>query len=176
LQVRYNPWDLGHVWIRNPVDDRYLSASAADAVMQGMTEYQWKVLRRAVRERFDRPEHLLDLAAGRNAIRDVVEEAISKPSRKRRVRAARFGQTQPAADRADRQLQDDEWIDVAGNETQPPVVAVPSEDGPATQDDPDRAEPPANDEEPESSLDELDPDDIDPDDIDVDDWDVVCGE
>ena len=36
--------------------------------MQGMTEYQWKVLKRAVRERFDQPEHLLSLAAGRNAI------------------------------------------------------------------------------------------------------------
>jgi putative transposase len=178
LQVRYNPWDLGHVWIRNPVDDRYLKARAADDVMQGMTEYQWKVLRRAVRERFDRPEHLLNLAAGRNAIRDVVEATLSKPSRKRRVRAARFGQTQPAADP---QLQEGEWIDVADPEAQTPIVVGPSDDPPATRDDPDRAEPPADDEKREASPDELDPadidvDDIDPADIDVDDWDVACGQ
>ena len=171
LQVRYNPWDLGHVWIRNPVDDRYLKASAADAVMQGMTEYQWKVLKRAVRERFDQPAHLLDLASGRNAIRDVVEEAISKPSRKRRVRAARYGQTQPATDRTDRQLQDDEWVDVASHETQPPAEADTSCDGPDTQPDPDRTERPSSDQNSKSS-----PDEIELADIDVDDWDVVCGQ
>ena len=37
---------------------------------------QWRVLKRAIRERFDQPDHLLSLAAGRNAIRDVVEAAI----------------------------------------------------------------------------------------------------
>jgi hypothetical protein len=58
--------------------------------MQGLTEYQWRVLRRAVRERFDDPDHLLSLAAARNAIRDVVDAAVTKPSRRRRTRAARF--------------------------------------------------------------------------------------
>ena len=56
--------------------------------MKGMTEYQWRVSKRAIRERFDQPDHLLSLAAGRNAIRDVVEAAVQKPSRQRRVRAA----------------------------------------------------------------------------------------
>ena len=54
-----------------------------------MTEYQWRVLKRAIRERFDQPDHLLSLAADRNAIRDVVEAAMQKPSRQRRVRAVR---------------------------------------------------------------------------------------
>ena len=58
--------------------------------MRGMTDYQWKVLKRAVRERFDQPEHLLSLAAGRNAIREVVEEALQKPSRQRRSRVMRY--------------------------------------------------------------------------------------
>ena len=61
-----------------------------------MTEYQWRVLKRAIRDRFDQPDHLLNLAAGRNAIRDVVEAAMQKPSRQRRVRAARFLQPAPS--------------------------------------------------------------------------------
>ena len=73
-----------------PWMDAFVLASAIDPVMKGMTEYQWKVLKRAVRDRFDRPEHQLSLAAGRNAIRDVVEETLQKPSRKRRSRVMRF--------------------------------------------------------------------------------------
>jgi hypothetical protein len=38
----------------------------------------------------DEPEHLLSLAAGRNAIREVVEEALKKPSRRRRSRVMRY--------------------------------------------------------------------------------------
>ena len=90
LSVRYNPWDLGAVWIVSPVDGSFLKATAIDSVMQGMTNYQWKVLKRAVRERFDQPEHLLSLAAGRNAIREVVEEALQKPSKRRRSRVMRY--------------------------------------------------------------------------------------
>ncbi len=69
---------------------------AARHSAKGLTEYQWRVLKRAVRDRFDQPDHLLNLAAGRNAIRDVVEAAMQKPSRQRRVRAARFLQTAPS--------------------------------------------------------------------------------
>ena len=96
VAVHYNPWDLGAVWVLNPVDSTYLKASAIDSAMQGMTAYQWRVLKRAIRERFDQPEHLLNLAAGRNAIRDVVEAALQKPSGKRRVRVARFLQSVPS--------------------------------------------------------------------------------
>ena len=96
VAVRYNPWDLGEVWVLNPIDNTYLKASAVDPAMKGMTEYQWRVLKRAIRERFDQPDHLLNLAAGRNAIRDVVEAAMQKPSRQRRVRAARFLQPAPS--------------------------------------------------------------------------------
>src|SRR5262249_52794047 len=90
LTVRYNPWDLGAVWVLDPAGGRYLKAAAVDPALQGMTEYQWQVLKRAVRERFDKPEHVLTLAEGRNAIRDVVEKEAKKPSRKKRVRATRF--------------------------------------------------------------------------------------
>lgn len=96
LSVRYNPWDLGEVWILNPVDNRYLKAVAVDPAMKGMTAYQWRVLKRAIRERFDGPEHLKSLSQGRNAIRDVVEQAVRKPSRSRRVRAARYLQSPPS--------------------------------------------------------------------------------
>ena len=96
IAVRYNPWDLGEVWVLNPIDSTYLKASAVDSAMKGMTEYQWRVLKRAIRERFDQPDHLLNLAAGRNAIRDVVEAAMQKPSGKRRVRVARFLQSVPS--------------------------------------------------------------------------------
>ena len=96
VAVRYNPWDLGEVWVLNPMDNTYLKASAVDPAMKGLTEYQWRVLKRAIRERFDQPDHLLNLAAGRNAIRDVVEAAMQKPSRQRRVRAARFLQPAPS--------------------------------------------------------------------------------
>ena len=96
LQVRFNPWDLGQVWVLNPIDQRYLPATAVDEAMKGITQYQWNALKRAVRERFDRPDHLMSLASGRNAIRDAVDEALQRPSRKRRVRAARFAQPPPA--------------------------------------------------------------------------------
>lgn len=97
LSIRYNPWDLGEVWVLNPVDNRYLKAMAVDPAMKGLTAYQWRVLKRAIRNRFDGPEHLQNLSAGRNAIRDVVEEALHKPSRGRRVRVARYLQAAPAA-------------------------------------------------------------------------------
>jgi putative transposase len=90
LSVRYNPWDLGSVWVVNPIDGRFVLAEAVDSTMKGMSEYQWKVLKRAVRERFDKPEHLLTLAAGRNAIREVMEETLKKPSRRRRSRVMRY--------------------------------------------------------------------------------------
>lgn len=90
LTVRYNPWDLGSVWVLDPTDRRYLQAIAVDSAVVGMTEYQWRVLRRAVRDHFDEPEHVLSLASARNSIRELVEKAVSKPNRKRRVRAARF--------------------------------------------------------------------------------------
>jgi putative transposase len=96
VAVRYNPWDLGDVWVLNPIDNAYLKAPAVDPAMKGMTEYQWRVLKRAIRERFDQPDHLLNLAAGRNAIRDVIEAAMQKPSWQRRVRAARFLQPAPS--------------------------------------------------------------------------------
>jgi putative transposase len=89
LTVRYNPWDLGAVWILNPVSKSFIKAAAVDASLAGMTAYQWRVLRRAVRERFDSPDHVLSLASARNAIRDVVERSVTKRSRRRRVRAAR---------------------------------------------------------------------------------------
>lgn len=90
LTVRYNPWDLGAVWVLNPINRRYLKASSVDSALIGLTEYQWRVLRRAVREKFDEPDHLLSLAAARNSIRDLVEKAIQKPTKRRRARAARF--------------------------------------------------------------------------------------
>jgi hypothetical protein len=96
VAVRYNPWDLGEVWVLSPVDGTYLKTSAIDSAMKGMTEYQRRVLKRAIREQFDQPDHLLNLAAGRNAIRDVIEAAMQKPSGKRRVRVARFLQSAPA--------------------------------------------------------------------------------
>lgn len=39
LTVRYNPWDLGTIWVLNPVKRHYLPAVAVDAAMQGLTEY-----------------------------------------------------------------------------------------------------------------------------------------
>ena len=67
--VRYNPWNLGYVWVLNPLTKGYLKATAVDPAMSHMTQYQWNVLKRAVRDKFDEPEHLMNLAAGRNAIR-----------------------------------------------------------------------------------------------------------
>ena len=58
LWIRYNPWDLGHAWALNPLDNRYLKIAATDPALQGITEYQWKVLKRAIREQ--RLRHLGD--------------------------------------------------------------------------------------------------------------------
>jgi putative transposase len=150
LSVRYTPWDLGAVWVVSPVDGSLLQAAAIDSVMQGMTEYQWKVLKRAVRERFDQPEHLLSLAAGRNAIREVVEEALKKPTRRRRSRVMRYLQGGPS---------------LAGEPRDPPGVAAV---------DHDQARMPApgmETAEEESPADAAGP--IDTDDIDVSDWEIA---
>jgi hypothetical protein len=125
--------------------------------MEGMTQYQWNILKRAVRERFDRPDHLMSLAAGRNAIREVAEQAMSKPSRKRRTRAARFLQ-EPPSERT-RTVETD---------------STPS----ALIDRPDRLPPEdttASATDDESPLNEI-VSDIDPDDLDVDDWDVATSD
>ncbi len=161
FQVRYNPWDLGHVWVLNPLDTRYLKATAADSTMLGMTEYQWKVLRRAVRDKFDQPEHLMGLAASRNVIRDVVEAATKKPSRRRRTRAARFLGTQPGSSYT----------------TDPPPDELPPsrDDFPVVATDdpiPEMRDDTTNLESEESGV--ADPsEDFLLDDIDVDDWDVA---
>ncbi len=157
--VRYNPWDLGHAWVLNPLDQRYLKVAANDQAMLGMTEYQWKVLRRAVRERFDQPERLLNLAASRNVIRDVVAAAVKKPSKRRRVRAARFLGTarvdQPAS--ADLNTEADEF-------------AVVADDDDSTASETDSRQ--KIDKECAPTAEQVD-ETFDPNDLDVDDWEVA---
>ena len=159
FQVRYNPWDLGHAWVLNPLDQRYIQVAASDEAMIGMTEYQWKVLRRAVRERFDQPEHVLNLAASRNVIRDVVEAAVKKPSKRRRTRAARFlGNA-----KVDLPTSDD--VDTAASEFS---VVADDEQSPTAVDETLRgnAELPGV---PNEETEEM----FDPNDLDVDDWEVA---
>jgi putative transposase len=150
LSVRYTPWDLGAVWIVSPIDGSFLNATAIDSVMQGMTEYQWKVLKRAVRERFDQPEHILSLAAGRNAIRDVVEEALKKPSRRRRSRVMRYLQGGPSLADVSEECPVADTVD-------PDHAGLPASEMPTVD-----AQPPAG---PAAT--------IDPDDIDVSDWEIA---
>lgn len=164
LTVRYNPWDLGSIWVLNPVSRAYLKAPAVDPSVQGLTAYQWRVLRRAVRDRFDAPDHVLSLAAARNAIRTVVEATIHKPSRRRRVRAARHsGQFQsiPESERlvpGDVEELETDSVDAA--ETDSGRLAAPqvADDAVTATTEPVHAE----------------PETIDPVEINVDDWDVAC--
>jgi putative transposase len=156
LSIRYNPWDLGEVWVLNPVDNHYLKAIAVDPAMKGMTAYQWRVLKRAIHQRFDGPEHLQSLSQGRNAIRDVVEEAIRKPSGKRRVRAARYLQSPPSTLNAD--VEQTDRASVAS----PSTADGPSSEKPAL--GPDQA----HDHSSASSLPTVDPADLD-----VSDWEVT---
>jgi hypothetical protein len=123
--------------------------------MKGLTAYQWRVLKRAIREPFDGPEYQQSLSAGRNAIRQVVEEAARKPSRSRRVRAARYLQPPPS-----NMNSPGESADPAAAGSVPPVAA-PSSQETATGADP-VDDPPA-----ENSLSTVDPADID-----VSDWEV----
>ena len=164
LQIRYNPWNLGEVWVLNPITKTYILAAAVDPVLRGMTEYQWRVLKRAVRDKFDEPEHLLSLSAGRNAIRDVVQASLTKPSRRRRKRAARFLGQPPQADRPVRLFEAD-WRDVPGSESGEPLPQTPPDRQPVPADDEEQARPP--------SSPERNPPEIDPDDLDVDDWEVT---
>jgi hypothetical protein len=150
LSVRYTPWDLGAVWVVSPIDGGFLQATAIDSVMHGMTDYQWKVLKRAVRERFDEPEHLLSLAAGRNAIRDVVEEALKKPSRRRRSRVMRYLQGGPS-------LADVSEERPVADAVDPHQAGLPASEMPTVDE-----QPPAG---PTAT--------IDPDDIDVSDWEIA---
>jgi len=154
LHIRFNPWNLGEVWVLNPLNQGYIKAVAVDSAMQGMTEFQWKVLKRAVRERFDEPDHLMSLAAGRNAIRDVAEQAMTRPSRKRRVRVARFLQ-EPPSDQNSISDTDPTASEALAHSDQTPPTGHNSEAGSS-----------------DTSGNELAAD-IDPDDLDVDDWDVA---
>ena len=159
FQVRYNPWDLGHAWVLNPLDQQYIKVSARDKAVIGMTEYQWKVLRRAVRDRFDRPEHILSLAASRNQIRDVVEAAVKKPSKRRRTRAARFLGTKKA-----------DQSGVEDVNTEPAEFSVvDNEDGTAASDEEGLQTDEGRAESPREEADDA----CDPNDLDVDDWEVA---
>jgi len=150
--IRYNPWDLGALWVLNPIDRRYLQAPAVDSALQGMTEYQWRFLRRTVRERFEDPDRVLSLAAARNAIRDVVDATVHQPKRRRRTRAARMSgefQTLPPTLPAAAPISPDAGtsspqVDVDSTLTEPPTGSEPER---GTED------PPA---------------------LNVDDWDVAC--
>jgi hypothetical protein len=106
---------------------------------------------RAVRERFDRPEHLLSLAAGRNAIREVVEEALQKPSRRRRSRVMRYLEGGPS-------------VNEQPAERSPDETAVPSPDDRPASETPNVEEP--------SSASGAAP--IDTEEIDVSDWEVAA--
>jgi len=161
LAIRFNPWDRGEIWVLNPIEKTYMKAAAIDSVMKGMTQYQWRVLKRAIRERFDQPDHVLSLAAARNAIREVMEEALKRPSGKRRVRVARFlqplgEQRQDNASAADPNVSPDP----------PPEAAAPIEGARVATHEPS----PAN----QSSVTEESPDLPNPADIDVDDWEVAA--
>jgi len=153
--VRYNPWDLGEIWVFNKLEKNYIRAAAMDPAMKGMNEYQWRVLKRAIRDRFDGPDHLLNLAAGRNAIRDVVEATLQKPSRRRRVRAARFLQSKPALQN---EPSPEDEVDCSDFVTSDDEVALPIPDS-----------------SPESDRldDASDQEASDLSDIDVDDWEVA---
>jgi len=162
FSVRYNPWDLGAVWVTNPLDGRLLKAPALDPVMHGMTEYQWRVLKRAVRDRFDGPEHQMTLAAGRNAIRDVVEETLQKPSGRRRVRAMRYLQgTTPLSQQAEQSEVQVPSPAATAAEEAPPATTQPTEE----------AAPVESPVEGEPSADPVLP--VSPEDIDVSDWEVT---
>jgi hypothetical protein len=162
LTVRCNPWDLGAVWVLDPVTSRYLKVTAIDSALQGMTEYQWRVLKRTVRERFDRPEHVLNLAEGRNAIRDVVEKEAKKPSRKRRVRSTRFLQHPRGAGSEPTTVDDNSWVDVPIEESSAPATSTSSPSPPSTASEGDGVT-----ENPPATV-PLNP--VDPNDLDVEDW------
>jgi hypothetical protein len=152
LSVRYNPWDLGWVWVLNPVTRIHLQVPAVDPALRGLTSYQWRVLRRAVRDRFDAPDHVLSLAAARNAIRDVVDGAVQKPSRRRRVRAARYS---------------GDFQGISGAAL-PDSGSSPSEEGETN------PVPATESKSPNSPQSEPNSPPIEPPVLDVDDWDVSC--
>lgn len=161
LTVRYNPWDLGSVWVLNPIDRRYLKATAVDSAVVGMTEYQWRVIRRAVREKFDEPEHVLSLATARNSIRDLVEQAVNKRTKKRRVRAARF-----LGDFQSNSLGESDLANELSSDAVSALVDATSAEMPAHND---------TRQSPEHSLrtTQIATDQPSPDEVDVDSWDVA---
>ncbi len=161
LTVRYNPWDLGSIWVLNPIDRRYLKATAVDSAVVGMTEYQWRVIRRAVREKFDEPEQVLSLAVARNSIRDLVEQAVSKRSKKRRVRAARF-----LGDFQSNSLGDNDLANELSSDAVSDLVDATSAEMPAHNDDRQSLEHPLH-------ITQSATDQPSPDEVDVDSWDVA---
>jgi len=150
MTVRYNPWNLGSIRVLNPINGSYLHAIAVDQTLEGMTEFQWKVLKRAVRDRFDSPDHQMSLAEGRNEIRDIAESTMKKPSRRRRTKAARFlGDSSSAS---------------AGSSSQSPETNMfPTPDGNEIPAEPDldltEADNTENTGHPDNALDDLDLDD-----------------
>ncbi|MGZ0174385.1 MAG: Mu transposase C-terminal domain-containing protein, partial [Planctomycetales bacterium] len=150
MTVRYNPWNLGSIRVLNPINGSYLHASAVDQTLEGMTEFQWKVLKRAVRDRFDSPDHQMSLAEGRNVIRDIAESTMKKPSRRRRTKAARF-------------LGDSSSASAGSNPQNPETNMFPAPDGNEVPAEPDtnltEADNTENTSHPDNALDDLDLDD-----------------
>jgi putative transposase len=150
MTVRYNPWNLGSIRVLNPINGSYLHAIAVDQTLEGMTEFQWKVLKRAVRDRFDSPDHQMSLAEGRNVIRDIAESTMKKPSRRRRTKAARF-------------LGDSSSASAGSNSQSPETNMFPAPDGNEVPAEPDtnltEADNTENTSHPDNALDDLDLDD-----------------
>ena len=169
LQVRYNPWDLGEAWVLNPLTRQHIRVPAVDTALQGMTEYQWRVLKRAIRERFDEPEHVLSLAAARNSIRDLAEAAMTTPSPKRRVRAARLLQP-PLSSAPSESTESSEPLDSSYELSRDAMVAPADSDMSRLGALPQGQELPSTPQRPDDrNLPESDPFDLD-----VEDWGVAC--
>ncbi len=133
MTVRYNPWNLGSVRVLNPINGAYLRANAVDQTLQGMTEFQWKVLKRAIRERFDSPDHQMSLAEGRNVIRDIADRTMKKPSKRRRTKTARFlGETNSRTENATVEAPTAEAAHMAETPETPDSPNTPSLPEPAT--------------------------------------------
>ncbi|OGO16774.1 MAG: hypothetical protein A2Z14_05640 [Chloroflexi bacterium RBG_16_48_8] len=119
VKVKYDPADLGHVFVFDPQEQVYLQVDSLDPeYTQGLSLWKHRVIRNPARKEQDKVD-LLGLARAKRQIQEIVKASKAAGKSRGRLRAARW-------EAGGRSVQDDPR-DVS------PLLALPSKPTPPAQ-------------------------------------------
>jgi putative transposase len=140
VDLTFDPGDLGHINVFNPVKENYVWVPAVDqAYATGLSLWQHRVIRRYAQCQLNERADVVALAQAKAEIRALVERDFNRKSTRGRKRHARFMEnhaTPMSLDRPPNQSAPTEPVDGElprhSGKPQPPEV-YPTSDGPAGQ-------------------------------------------